>query len=393
MIKEFLIKEKIEFKDDPKTLQTASRDWSFVSPVLSKIPRREVELVIYPKSEEEVVKVVEKALEEHIPLIPRGGGYGTVGGLIPIRGGIIVDMTMMNSISEDDEFIYADAGAKFSGNFRVYPTIWQKATVGGYFCGGSWGIGSYEYGTNWDQVVEVRMVDPRGKIVTLRGGDIKIAAHAEGTTGIVTKLKILRKPEREEVAKIIQFDSLTQAAKFIGKMYDEAFPAYHMTLRSPQMAKITEKLTGFSTDKWHLLVVYDRSLGEIEGQNGSVLWNKRHLFFAGVYVNTYMAKGGGVYYSQYHIPIEEFEEKVTKVIEFNPIIEAELANDRKAHTYFLFYDEDKFYTINRILGVSSFNLHSISINGRLQAEHLQRIKWYKRAYDKEDLFNPGKVEF
>ncbi|MFP3203321.1 MAG: FAD-binding oxidoreductase [Sulfolobus sp.] len=387
MIKDLLKKENIEFKEEDQ-----SKDWSFVSPVLSKIPRKRAEVVAYPTTEEDVIKIVEKAIEDHVPIIPKGAGYGTVGGLIPLReGSIVIDMSRMNSLTEDEEFIYAEAGARFNEDFRVYPTIWQKATVGGYFCGGSWGIGSYEYGVNWDQVVEVRMINPKGKVVTLKGGDVKIAAHAEGTTGIVTKLKILRKPKREEISKIVEFDDLGKGIKFIQRLYDETFPAYHITLRSPEMAKLTEKLTGFSTDKWHALIVYDKNLGNIEGKDGSALWNKRNLFFAGVYVNTYLSKGGGVYYTQYHIPLEEFESKIIKVKELSPIIEAEFASDRKAHTYFLFYDEDKFYTVNRILGTSTFDLHSVTINSRLSRDHLQRIIWYKKSYDKEDLFNPGKV--
>ncbi|MFP3202716.1 MAG: FAD-binding protein [Sulfolobus sp.] len=39
----------------------------------------------FPKNEEEVISIVEFALQMHVPLIPRGAGYGTVGGLIPLK--------------------------------------------------------------------------------------------------------------------------------------------------------------------------------------------------------------------------------------------------------------------------------------------------------------------
>ncbi|MFP3202715.1 MAG: FAD-binding protein [Sulfolobus sp.] len=139
-------------------------------------------------------------------------------------------MSKMYHIKEHEDYVEAEAGAKFTFNARVYPTIYQKTTVGGYFCGGSWGIGSYEYGPNWDQVIEVTMVNPKGKLVTLKGGDIKIAAHAEGTTGIVTRLKVLKREYINDVSKLFLFDTYQDAIKFIQKIYEDEIPLYHITL-------------------------------------------------------------------------------------------------------------------------------------------------------------------
>ncbi|BFH74006.1 hypothetical protein SJAV_19500 [Sulfurisphaera javensis] len=77
--------------------------------------------------------------------------------------------------------------------------------------------------------------------------------------------------------------------------------------------------------------------------------------------------------------------------EYNVITEAEFANDGKAHTYFMVFDEKTFYKVESILGKTSFDLHSLQINKRLERQHLQKIVMYKKAYDKEDLFNPGKI--
>ncbi|MCI2415612.1 MAG: FAD-binding oxidoreductase [Candidatus Aramenus sp.] len=389
-VKERLVKEGIIVSSNEVIVREKSRDWSFVSPRLSHLSSKVADLVVFPRTEEEVVKVVEVALEEHVPLVPRGAGYGTVGGAIPLNGGIVVDMSSMNRIEFHEGYVEAEAGAPFSFNARVYPTIWSKATVGGYFCGGSWGIGSYQYGPNWDQVVEVRMVNPKGKVVTLRGGDVKVAAHAEGTTGIVTRLKVLTRENVKDVAKLITFDTLRDASKFVERVYEEALPVYHMTMRSPEMGKTTEKVVGFYTGKWELLVVHQEGEASVEGLDGSPLWNKRNTFFAAVYVNMKSVKKD-LYYAQYHIPIEELEEKVQKVSEFKPIIEAEFASDWKAHTYFLTESPQIFLEVEKTLGTSSFNLHDIRIDGRLPRDHLHRIKTYKKAYDKEELFNPGKV--
>ncbi|BBG25041.1 FAD-binding oxidoreductase [Sulfuracidifex tepidarius] len=388
-VMERLRKEGVNVTDDSVLVNEKSKDWSFVSPRLSHLSGK-ADLVAFPKSEEDVVKVVEVALEEHVPLVPRGAGYGTVGGAVPLKGGILIDMSLMKEVISDEDTVRAQAGAPFSFRARVYPTIWSKTSVGGYFCGGSWGIGSYQYGPNWDQVTEIRMVNPKGKLVTLRGGDVKVAAHAEGTTGIVTELKILTRDE-EDQSKIILFDSLQDASKFIEKIYDDEVPLYHMTLRSPEMGKATEKSVGYYTGKWELLVVYPKdSTVYFDGMDGSPLWSKRNMFFAAVYVNMH-AMRKNVYYSQYHIPIEDMTSAIESVKSAKPIVESEFASDGKAHTYFLTEDVESFLVIEKIMGTSTFNLHDIRIDGRLPRNHLHRIKTYKKAYDKEDLFNPGKV--
>ncbi|AWR96829.2 FAD-binding protein [Acidianus sulfidivorans JP7] len=392
-----LEKDGIQFIKEDKILKEKSRDWSFTSPILKKLSNKIADAVVIPKNEEDVIKVVEYAIENHIPIIPRGGGYSTVGGIIPMKGGIIIDMSNLSGVIEEDEdTITVFAGTRFFDkgkmlfNPRVYPTIYQKTTIGGYFCGGSWGIGSFMFGPNWDQVVELKMVNPKGKLVTLRGGDIKIAAHAEGTTGIVTRLKILKMNEEGFIPQILLFDSLPQAVKFVEKIYDELpEEIYHMTLRSPEITHLTKDITNFDTDKWSLLIVskekFENSL------DGKILWEKRNVFFAGVYSNIALKKDR-VYYAQYHIPINELEGKIMKVREsIDVVIESEFANDGKGHTYFMTFDEQSFYEVKKVLGETNFDLHSIYINNRLERPHLQRIIMYKKSYDKEDLFNPGKV--
>ena len=390
----YLYKEGIEVTQDPKVVEEKSRDWSFVSPFLSKYTSLKADAVAFPKNEEEVITIVELAIQLHVPIIPRGAGYGTVGGIIPLKGGLIVDMSKMDRIIDRGDYVEAEAGAKFNFNARVYPTIYQKATVGGYFCGGSWGIGSYMYGPNWDQVIEVTMVNPKGKLVKLRGGDIKIAAHAEGTTGIVTRLKILKRETNRDVSKLFLFETHEEAVKFVEKLYEEKIPLYHITLRSPEMAKLTEKSTGFSTDKWQVLVVYPEDIDiKLDGGiDGSILWSKRNLFFASVYVTSHMILKD-IYYNQYHIPIEELSDWISKARELNPIIESEFSSDWKGHTYFIVNGREKFDKLIELFHESTFNLHSIYINDRLPREHVSKIVNYKRAYDKEDLFNPGKVRF
>src|SRR5947199_9321860 len=56
--------------------------------------------VVSPLTAEEVAAVVKVARWMGVAVVPRGGGTGLAGGAVPIEGGIVVNMTMMNRILE-----------------------------------------------------------------------------------------------------------------------------------------------------------------------------------------------------------------------------------------------------------------------------------------------------
>ncbi len=390
------ISKDVKVEDDPKVVAEKSRDFSHTSPIIMEMLTRRADVVVYPRNEEDVVKVVEVALEEHVPIVPRGGGKNNVGGVIPLKGGVILDLSSMNSIAVEGDEVVVEPGAPFSRDGkllfspRVYPSTFSEgATVGGFFSGGSGGIGEFKYGRNWDHVTEVRMVNPKGKVVTLKGGDVKVAAHAEGTTGVVTRLRVLTREGIEDPV-MLEFDSLPEALKVVEKLFDE--PVYHVTLRSPQMSKLSENITGVHTDKWNLLVVCDNEChftGDREA--GRRIWDKRFLFFGGTITTAMGVLKRRMYYMVKDIPLEETLEKITKVSEFAMVTDVEFDVGRASHPFILTDSLESYRRVGEALGGTNFNLNSIHINDRLKPEHLHRILWYKRAYDKEDLFNPGKV--
>src|SRR5438309_10073321 len=58
--------------------------------------------VVSPLTAEEVAAVVKVARRMGVAVVPRGGGTGLAGGAVPIEGGIVVNMTMMNRVLELD---------------------------------------------------------------------------------------------------------------------------------------------------------------------------------------------------------------------------------------------------------------------------------------------------
>ena len=60
------------------------------------------DVAVLPRTAQEVSEVVKLANRLRIPVVPRAGGTGLSDGAVPLRGGILVDVKLMNRIHEVD---------------------------------------------------------------------------------------------------------------------------------------------------------------------------------------------------------------------------------------------------------------------------------------------------
>ena len=81
---------------NPEELWFYSRDPGVLDP-------HAPDYVVAPKTTEEVQKIVQLANREKIPLVPMGNGMSLTGLVIPLKGGIVLDMKQMNKILEVNE--------------------------------------------------------------------------------------------------------------------------------------------------------------------------------------------------------------------------------------------------------------------------------------------------
>ena len=68
-------------------------------------------VLVKPRTTQEVSMILKLANEELVPVFPRGGGTGLVGGAIPTRPGIILSLERMDSIVIDKENLVAEVEA------------------------------------------------------------------------------------------------------------------------------------------------------------------------------------------------------------------------------------------------------------------------------------------
>jgi len=232
---------------------TYSHDFASLPKVALLQWRLYPDFVVLPQTTEEVCRLVELADETRLPLVPRGSGSGMVGGAVPNRGGVVVDMRRMNrilSLDPDALTLSVEAGATWreivefveARGFAlpVVPAGSPASTIGGAYNSGSPCFGSYRHGSLLDQVLELEVVLPDGKVIRTGaagdGGaysDLKaLYFGAEGTLGIVTKavLRLVTKPE-EVRAMGFAFRDLKAGVRFLQAIVDSGVVPYHVDVR------------------------------------------------------------------------------------------------------------------------------------------------------------------
>src|SRR5437899_11336058 len=87
-----LLLRPVEVTFDPAILPQFSGDKWFAA--------HQPDAVALPRSTESVCKILQFANRHNIPVTPRGGGYGYVGGCVPVQGGIVLSLERFNRILE-----------------------------------------------------------------------------------------------------------------------------------------------------------------------------------------------------------------------------------------------------------------------------------------------------
>ena len=276
--------------------------------------------IVYPGSTQEVSKVLAIANYYKIPVYPWGGGGGSQGGALPVKGGLILDMKRMNRILEFDTqsmtvtaetgIIYAQL--EFYANARGYslmhyPSSINCSTLGGFLAHNGIGVLSTKYGKIDDQCLHVEMVIPNGQILSSApvpkhssGPDIKhLFIGSEGTLGIMTKatMKLYRMPAVRKFRAFL-FKSVADGLAAGRDMLQVIKPSIIRLYDEAETVSLIKKVIGFSKpgafmnvalegeeditalEEKHMLDICSRYGAEDLGSDyGEKWWNNRLTFF------------------------------------------------------------------------------------------------------------------
>ena len=201
--------EKIVGKDGYSVSIADRYTYGFDASIFHNTP----DIVIQPKSTEEVSEIMKIANENLIPIVPRGAGTGLCGSAVPIKGGIVLDMSKMNKVidvSVGDLWVDVQAGcvynalnaelAKHGFFFPCSPGSAEAATIGGMVAANASGMKAVKYGATRDFVLGLTFVKADGEIVRAGTKTIKdssgyqlarLLCGSEGTLGIITEVTLM----------------------------------------------------------------------------------------------------------------------------------------------------------------------------------------------------------
>jgi FAD/FMN-containing dehydrogenase len=191
---------------------------------------------------DEVLAVLRFAGEREIPVTTRGAGTGNYGQCVPLQGGIVLDLSLMDKLEEitRDGVAVCQPGLrlgaletearKIGWELRMYPSTLVKASVGGFLAGGSGGIGSVAHGglRDFDTVrgFEVVTMEDEPRVVLHEGAAVHEILHAWGTNGVLTRIWFA-------LAPAVQW---TQATAAFGA-YEDAFSFAESIAVNPDWTK------------------------------------------------------------------------------------------------------------------------------------------------------------
>lgn len=200
------------------------------------------EIVLKPKSTEEVSRIMQYAHQQRICVTPIGARTGLSGGMLCVCGGIGLSMEKMNQIlTIDTENFYAivQAGVitetlqKAVEEKGLYyppdPSSKGSCFIGGNIAESAGGLHAVKYGTTKDFVLNLQVVLPNGAIIHTGASTLKFATGyhltqlfvgSEGTLGVITEatLKLIPLPKHRLLMQV-NFASAFEACHAVARIF------------------------------------------------------------------------------------------------------------------------------------------------------------------------------
>ena len=190
--------------------------------------------VVMASTTEEVSRVLKYCNEQRIPVVAFGAGSSLEGHVLPLHGGVSLDLTPMNKIIEirpDDLLVRVEAGVHrvaLNEKLAVHGLFFSvdpgaDATIGGMTSTGAAGTTTVRYGSMRENVLKLTAVLADGTVIHAGRETRKLSAGydltrlivgSEGTLAIVTEitLRVFGIPEKMAAA-VSRFPSLADGVQ------------------------------------------------------------------------------------------------------------------------------------------------------------------------------------
>lgn len=239
---EVLTEEQVTANDTVRELH--GRDESYHE-------EKQPDLVVFPKTVEEVSSIMKISKRFQMPVVPFGLGTSLEGHVIPAKGGITIDFSLMNKVIEvlpEDFLVKVQPGVtrsqlnkelkKYGLFFTVDPGA--DATLGGMVATNASGTTTVRYGVMRDQVRDLEVVLADGMILHTGNMAAKSSSGlhlnglftgSEGTLGCFTELtlRVYGIPEHITAARAV-FPSVDDAVEAVVSILQAGIPIARVEL-------------------------------------------------------------------------------------------------------------------------------------------------------------------
>jgi glycolate oxidase len=268
------------YLDQPEDLALYEYDGS--------VDKARPELVVFPRSTEDVVSIVKIAREYELPIVGRGAGTGLSGGAIPRAGGVVIGFARMNRILEIDieneravvqpGVVNLDITLAVQGQQYFYapdPSSQRACTIGGNVSENAGGPHTLAYGVTTNHVLGLEFVLPDGSVFTTGGKEVDLPGYdvtglltgSEGTMALVTKvvIRLMRQPELVKTILAI-YESAEDCGQTVAEITARSITPVAVEMLDGVMLRMVEEAThaGFPMDAAAVLLI------ELEGLREAV---------------------------------------------------------------------------------------------------------------------------
>lgn len=242
------------------------------------------EAVVKVTDVHQVSELFKLAQQEHIPVTPRGAGYGLSGGAVPAFGGIVLSTEKMNHILEIDKenlMITVEPGVITGDIHRAVeaeglfyppdPASLDSCFIGGNISENAGGPRAVKYGVTNQYVCGLEAVLPNGEIIHMGGKLVKnvtgynliqLLIGSEGTLAVVTKiiLRLIPLP-KIQIDLLAPYDDFQKAADTVSAIIAQRIVPTTLEFMERDSILAVQRLLGrevhFNKAAAHLLIQLD----------------------------------------------------------------------------------------------------------------------------------------
>ncbi len=237
------------------------------------------DVVVLPRSTDEVAALVRWARTHALPVTPRGAGTGLAGGATPEQGGLVLSVNRMDRVLEVDaermvarvqpglvNLWLSNQVAPLGLYYAPDPASQQVSTIGGNVATNAGGPHCLKYGVTFNHVLGLTAVLHDGAVVTLGGpapdapgADLAaLITGSEGTLAIVTEIVVRLCPRPEDVRTVLfDFPTVEDACRAVSAVIARGIVPAAMEIMDQHTTALVEDWLhlGLPTDAGGVLLI------------------------------------------------------------------------------------------------------------------------------------------